>query len=173
MHLDSRSGSPPVVLRRHETDHVDVQRVHTVHAVVDVDEALGREIRFDAAPDPGWVRDPLPDATDQLRAYFAGSLARFELRLAPRGTPFQRGVWDALTEIPYGTTTSYGALAARIGRPGASRAVGAANGRNPLPVVIPCHRVIGADGTLTGYGGGLERKQALLGLERAQRPLFA
>jgi methylated-DNA-[protein]-cysteine S-methyltransferase len=108
---------------------------------------------------------PFPEAEAQLHAYFAGELERFELPLAPLGTPFQRSVWDALAEIPYGTTTTYSKLAARIGRPAACRAVGAANGRNPLPVIVPCHRVIGAAGALTGYGGGLEVKQHLLALE--------
>jgi methylated-DNA-[protein]-cysteine S-methyltransferase len=101
----------------------------------------------------------------QLLAYFAGELERFELPLAPRGTAFQQRVWEALAEIPYGSTTTYSELAAAIGRPSACRAVGAANGRNPLPVIVPCHRVIGAAGSLTGYGGGLERKRQLLALE--------
>ncbi|HSG87569.1 MAG TPA: methylated-DNA--[protein]-cysteine S-methyltransferase [Pseudomonadales bacterium] len=103
----------------------------------------------------------------QLEAYFAGDRRSFELRLAPQGTPFQQQVWAALQRIPFGTTISYGTLAERIGRPTASRAVGAANGRNPLPVIVPCHRVIGADGSLTGFGGGLPCKQWLLGHEGA------
>lgn len=107
----------------------------------------------------------LLEAEAQLHAYFAGELERFELPLAPRGTPFQLSVWDALLDVPYGSTTSYSALAAAIGRPSACRAVGAANGRNPLAVIVPCHRVIGAGGALTGYGGGLERKHLLLALE--------
>jgi len=109
------------------------------------------------------------EAEAQLHAYFAGELERFDLPLAPRGTEFQRRVWDALGEIPYGSTTTYSGLAAAIGRPGACRAVGAANGRNPLPVIVPCHRVIGAAGALTGYGGGLERKRTLLDLETRSR----
>ena len=108
---------------------------------------------------------PFPETEAQLHAYFAGELERFELPLAPHGTAFQRSVWDALSEIAYGTTTTYSELAARIGRPSACRAVGAANGSNPLPVIVPCHRVIGAAGALTGYGGGLERKRHLLALE--------
>ena len=104
----------------------------------------------------------------QLRAYFAGELRDFDLPLAPRGTAFQQSVWDALLEIPYGATTTYSELAATIGRPSACRAVGAANGRNPLAVIVPCHRVIGAAGALTGYGGGLERKRMLLALEAAK-----
>lgn len=104
--------------------------------------------------------------TEQLRGYFAGELTEFDLTLAPEGTPFQQRVWRALREIPYGETESYGGLAARIGAPGAARAVGLANGRNPISIVVPCHRVVGASGSLTGYGGGLERKQQLLDLER-------
>jgi methylated-DNA-[protein]-cysteine S-methyltransferase len=107
----------------------------------------------------------LREAEQQLHAYFAGELVSFELPLAAHGTEFQRRVWDAVAAIPYGTTTTYSRLAADIGSPRASRAVGAANGRNPLPIVVPCHRVIGAAGALTGYGGGLEMKQALLALE--------
>ena len=107
----------------------------------------------------------LMEAEQQLHSYFAGELVSFELPLAPRGTDFQRGVWDAVAAIPYGTTTTYSRLAAEIGSPRAARAVGAANGRNPLPIVVPCHRVIGAAGALTGYGGGLEMKRALLALE--------
>ncbi len=111
---------------------------------------------------------PFPEAEAQLHAYFAGELERFELPLAPHGTAFQRSVWDALAEIPYGSTTTYSELAASIGRPSACRAVGAANGRNRLPVIVPCHRVIGAAGGLTGYGGGLRRKRHLLALETAK-----
>jgi methylated-DNA-[protein]-cysteine S-methyltransferase len=107
----------------------------------------------------------LLDAAEQLRAYFAGELERFELPLSPGGTDFQRRVWHAVEAIPYGTTTTYSALAASLGSPAASRAVGAANGRNPLPIVVPCHRVVGSSGALTGYGGGLARKRALLDLE--------
>ena len=113
------------------------------------------------------IRDPEPfdEATTQLGEYFAGERRRFELALALEGTPFQRRVWAALAEIPYGRTRSYGELAEEIGRPDRVRAVGAAVGRTPVPIIVPCHRVIGADGSLTGYGGGLQRKQALLDLE--------
>jgi methylated-DNA-[protein]-cysteine S-methyltransferase len=107
----------------------------------------------------------LAEATRQLRAYFARKLQHFELPLAPAGTPFQLDVWHALETIPYGDTWSYSELARRIGRPAAIRAVGAANGRNPLPIVIPCHRVIGSNGKLVGFGGGLPVKQFLLELE--------
>ena len=106
-------------------------------------------------------------AQAQLDAYFAGTRRDFDLPLAPRGTPFQRQVWFALASIPYGGTASYAQLAARVDRPAATRAVGAANGRNPLPIVLPCHRVIGADGSLTGFGGGLPTKRFLLELEGA------
>ncbi len=121
------------------------------------------------SPEPGWRADPAPfrAAIDQLTAYFAGTVTDFDLRLAPRGTPFQLRVWQALRAIPYGETISYGELARRVGRPEAARAVGAANGANPLPIVVPCHRVIGANGKLTGFGGGLETKAALLALEGA------
>ncbi len=105
------------------------------------------------------------DVRRQLDTYFEGRPVTFDFPLAPSGTPFQRSVWDALCGIPYGETASYGEIARRIGRPSAVRAVGAANGRNPIAILVPCHRVIGANGTLTGYAGGLERKQALLALE--------
>ncbi|HZJ26860.1 MAG TPA: methylated-DNA--[protein]-cysteine S-methyltransferase [Acidimicrobiia bacterium] len=123
-----------------------------------------------AHPPPGrsdWTVDPhaFADVAGQLDEYFAGTRRRFDVALRLEGTPFQRSVWSALREIPYGETTSYGALAAGIGRPGASRAVGLANGRNPVAIIVPCHRVIGANGTLTGYGGGLNRKRRLLDLE--------
>ena len=118
-------------------------------------------------PKPEWGRDDpaLRLAREQLKAFFAGELRAFELPLRMTGTPFQEQVWEGLLTIPYGTTISYAELARRIGRPGASRAVGAANGRNPIGIVVPCHRVIGADGTLTGYGGGLDRKEWLISHE--------
>ena len=115
-----------------------------------------------------WIRDdePFTEAMRQLEEYFDGRRRSFDLSLAPAGTLFQREVWDALREIPYGETRSYGSLAGTIGRPKAVRAVGAANGKNPIPIVIPCHRVIGADGSLTGFGGGLDIKRRLLDLEQ-------
>jgi methylated-DNA-[protein]-cysteine S-methyltransferase len=129
-------------------------------------------------PPGGWIADaaPFAAAIGQLGEYFAGRRHGFDLPLAPRGTEFQRRVWRALTEIPYGKTISYGELARRIGQPSASRAVGLANGANPLPIVVPCHRVIGANGSLTGFGGGLPIKRRLLALEgsleeRATLPL--
>jgi methylated-DNA-[protein]-cysteine S-methyltransferase len=113
-------------------------------------------------PDP----EPFGLAAEQLGEYFAGDRQEFDLPLAVAGTSFQQRVWAALREIPYGETESYGELAARIGSPGASRAVGLANGRNPIGIIVPCHRVIGASGSLTGYGGGIERKRQLLDMER-------
>jgi methylated-DNA-[protein]-cysteine S-methyltransferase len=125
--------------------------------------------RWTPPSEPDSRREPalFHAAVEQLAAYFAGELTEFDLPLAPKGTPFQLRVWQALRTIPYGHTCSYGELAAQLGSPGASRAVGLANGRNPLAVVVPCHRVIGSDGTLTGYGGGLDRKRWLLGHESA------
>jgi methylated-DNA-[protein]-cysteine S-methyltransferase len=119
---------------------------------------------------PGWVRraDGFPVAAGQLAEYFAGTRKEFDLPLAPRGTPFQLAVWAELTRIPYGATMSYGAVAAALGKsPLASRAVGLANGRNPISIIVPCHRVIGADGSLTGYGWGVDRKEWLLRHEGA------
>ncbi|MYR45306.1 methylated-DNA--[protein]-cysteine S-methyltransferase [Streptomyces sp. SID5910] len=109
---------------------------------------------------------PFAEAEEQLTAYFAGELTDFTLDLRLNGTPFQRTVWDQLRQIPYGETRTYGQLADALGNPTASRAVGLANGRNPVGIIVPCHRVIGASGGLTGYGGGLERKQRLLDFER-------
>ena len=124
---------------------------------------------FDRDPGSGWVRDDhaLGPVCEQLAAYFAGDLRRFDLPLALHGTPWQRSVWQALVAIPYGSTVSYGTLAAELGRPAAARAVGAANGRNPVSVIVPCHRLVGSTGRLTGYAGGLSRKEWLLRHERA------
>jgi methylated-DNA-[protein]-cysteine S-methyltransferase len=124
---------------------------------------------FAVEPDPSWSTDPCPvldEAVRQLGEYFAGERREFDLPLEPVGTPFQLTVWDRLRDIPYAETINYGQLANRVGNPNASRAVGLANGRNPISIVVPCHRVIGADGSLTGYGGGLDRKRTLLELER-------
>jgi methylated-DNA-[protein]-cysteine S-methyltransferase len=125
------------------------------------------------AIDPGWVRRddaaPFAETKRQLAAYFEGRLTEFDLPLAMAGTPFQKRVWDELQRIAYGDTISYGELARRIGQPSASRAVGLANGRNPIGIIVPCHRVIGTNGKLTGYGGGLPRKEALLALEASVR----
>ena len=122
-------------------------------------EVLGVPADVDADP-------VLAKAADQLQAYFDGKLTSFDLPLTMAGSGFQRAVWAGLQAIPYGQTISYGELARRIGQPSASRAVGLANGRNPVAIVVPCHRVIGANGALTGYGGGLDRKRYLLGLEQ-------
>jgi methylated-DNA-[protein]-cysteine S-methyltransferase len=131
-----------------------------------------------AAPLDGWQPAPsrsevLAEAAEQLAAYFAGELRHFDLPLQLDGTDFQRRVWAALQEIPYGTTSGYGELAQRLGSPGASRAVGLANNRNPVAIIVPCHRVIGADGTLIGFGGGLECKRWLLDHEMGRAQLFA
>jgi methylated-DNA-[protein]-cysteine S-methyltransferase len=117
--------------------------------------------------DEAWTRDdaPFEDVRRQLEEYFAGERRTFDLELRPVGTPFQLSVWRALEEIPWGTTCSYGDIARRVGRPTAFRAVGLANGRNPLSVVVPCHRVIGSSGAMTGYGWGVDRKRWLLDLE--------
>ncbi|MFJ8752684.1 methylated-DNA--[protein]-cysteine S-methyltransferase [Streptomyces sp. NPDC102441] len=115
-------------------------------------------------PDPR----PFGETARQLDAYFAGELKEFDLPLRLHGTDFQRGVWAELVRIPYGETRSYGELADRLGKPGASRAVGLANGKNPVGIIVPCHRVIGVSGSLTGYGGGLDRKQRLLSFERGK-----
>lgn len=125
-------------------------------------------------PKPAWREDarPFAAAITELREYFAGKRRDFTVTLRPQGTAFQLAVWKALRAIPYGETISYGELARRIGRPSASRAVGAANGANPLPIIVPCHRVIGANGSLTGFGGGVETKRFLLGLESGEPELF-
>ncbi len=127
-------------------------------------------------PEKDWVEaasGPVGEAARQLREYFAGARSEFDLPLAPEGTAFQRAVWLLLQGIPYGETITYGELARRAGNPKASRAVGAANGANPIPIVIPCHRVIGSNGKLTGFGGGLPMKEALLNLETRQLGVFA
>jgi methylated-DNA-[protein]-cysteine S-methyltransferase len=140
----------------------------------------GQSLHLIAFPEGKAARKPAHDwmrrnevflaAKEQLSDYFAGDLQHFDLPLAPQGTPFQRSVWQALQQIPYGETRSYGEIAMTIGQPSASRAVGAANGLNPLPIVIPCHRVIGSTGKLVGFGGGLATKEHLLALERASVP---
>jgi methylated-DNA-[protein]-cysteine S-methyltransferase len=123
---------------------------------------------------PDWKDNPAPfrNAVQQLKEYFAGKRRAFDLALIPQGTDFQRAVWQQLRSIPYGETISYRELAERIGKPKAVRAVGAANGSNPIPIIIPCHRVIGNNGSLTGFGGGLPLKRRLLELESRQLPLL-
>jgi methylated-DNA-[protein]-cysteine S-methyltransferase len=127
-----------------------------------------------ATPQSDWYADvsPFRSVIEQLNAYFAGELKTFSVALAPEGTLFQLRVWKELERIPYGEIISYGQLAQRIGNPNASRAVGLANGSNPISIIVPCHRVIGANGKLTGYGGGLPIKEKLLGLERRQLTLI-
>lgn len=123
-------------------------------------------------PAPDWERDDtaFEEARRQLGEYFAGKRRTFDLEIAPSGTPFQLSVLEALQRIPYGETRSYADIAETVGKPTAVRAVGAANGRNPLPIVIPCHRVVGSNGNLTGFGGGLEAKRYLLELEAGRNP---
>ena len=127
------------------------------------------------AVDPAWVRDDtaFDDVRGQLDEYFAGTRREFELPMHASGSAFQKRVWTALCDIPYGETTSYGKTAAAVGVPDAARAVGLANGQNPISIVVPCHRVVGANGSLTGYGGGLAAKQWLLQHEAAHAGLFA
>ncbi|HEX2204561.1 MAG TPA: methylated-DNA--[protein]-cysteine S-methyltransferase [Longimicrobium sp.] len=140
--------------------------------LVDGDGALKRILfAHEAVPAKGieWSEERCAPVLAQLADYFAGTRNDFDLPLAPEGTPFQRRVWEELRRIPAGETISYRALAERIGRPSAARAVGRANGTNPIPIVVPCHRVIGANGTLTGYAGGLPAKETLLALEGARR----
>lgn len=133
--------------------------------------------RHAPAAGAGWIEDhsspELGECARQLREYCAGRRRAFDLALAPRGTAFQRRVWDEIARIPYGRTLSYAALAARAGAPGSARAAGAATGRNPLSIVVPCHRVVGSDGELTGYAGGMERKRRLLALEGAREAAHA
>ena len=143
------------------------------------DERALREIHFangrrPQAPHPDWIPNaaPFTEAIDQLQAYFSGERREFDLPLALKGTDFQLRVWRCLQTIPYGQTISYLQLAERIGNPKAVRAVGLANGANPIPIVIPCHRVIGSNGSLTGFGGGLPTKQNLLALESRQLRLL-
>ena len=138
-------------------------------------ESDGKALTRIRLPDEKWEADPqvnrvrkpdlFKDAASQLGAYFRGERKDFHLELNPQGTPFQQKVWDLLREIPSGQTITYGELAVRSGNPKASRAVGAANGKNPIPIIIPCHRVIGSNGKLTGYAGGLEAKKKLLEIE--------
>jgi methylated-DNA-[protein]-cysteine S-methyltransferase len=134
-----------------------------------------RGLYMGGKPDPAWQRDDavFANTVTQLDEYFTGARTEFDLELDMRGTDFQKKVWEALLTIPYGETRSYGEIARQIGRPDRARAVGAANGQNPIAVIVPCHRVIGADGSLVGYGGGLERKRLLLDLESGVQTLTA
>ncbi len=144
-------------------------RLRTVYTLDGSIAALERNAGEPARLDEG-AAEPV---VRQITRYFEGVPGDFDLTLAPRGTPFQRAVWDALISIPVGQTRSYGEVAAMVGQPSASRAVGMATGRNPIAIVVPCHRVVGANGTLTGYGGGLDRKRWLLRHETPSLPLFA
>ncbi|MBN8714954.1 MAG: methylated-DNA--[protein]-cysteine S-methyltransferase [Xanthomonadales bacterium] len=151
-------------------DEID-SPVGRLRLVADAGGLCGMYFEVESHPtaiEPDWIRagKPLERVHRQLDEYFAGKRQAFDLALNPHGTPFQLAVWMQLRRIPYATTINYGELARRVGNPAASRAVGAANGRNPLSIIVPCHRVIGANGTLTGYGGGLPIKQFLLELER-------
>jgi methylated-DNA-[protein]-cysteine S-methyltransferase len=164
------TSSDTVHFTRVPTAHGPLLLAATDAGLVHVNFQKGTHPR---TPDLLWVEEKAPRhkvlqaAARQFTAYFAGALRDFDLPLAPAGTAFQQKVWKALCGIPYGRTITYGELARRVGKPTAARAVGAANGQNPLPVIVPCHRVIGADGSLTGYGEGLPIKQALLELEGA------
>ena len=156
--LETPIGRLLLVADEHGLRHLDFPKV-------DQDERI----------EAGWTRRRrhLGDTIAQLKAYFAGDLLEFDLALAAQGTRFRQTVWDELVRIPYAQTISYGELARRIGRPAASRAVGAANGANPLPIIVPCHRVIGSSGALTGFGGGLPTKRWLLEHERRHAPRSA
>lgn len=141
------------------------------------DDGALRHIGFELGRHPVWIGDdwrrdagPFGAVREQLVAYFAGTLREFDLALDPHGSAFDVRVWNELRRIPYGTTISYGELAERVGNAAAARAVGAANGRNPLPIVVPCHRVVGANGSLTGFGGGLQTKQFLIEHELRHAP---
>jgi methylated-DNA-[protein]-cysteine S-methyltransferase len=166
--MSARPGGATPTLYRLETDFGPL-------FLVDKGMALAR-IDFTAIPVHAECRAGetalLREAVSQLHEYFAGTRMAFDLPLAPEGTAFQRGVWKALLDIPYGETRSYRQIAEAVGSPKACRAVGGANNKNPLSIVIPCHRVIGANGGLVGYGGGLDKKQQLLLLERENRSRF-
>ena len=129
------------------------------------------DAKYAPAIAPGWIEDPacppLRDCATQLAEYFAGTRERFALPLAARGTPFRQRIWCEIAQVPLGRTITYAELAARAGAPGSARAAGAATGRNPIAIIVPCHRIVGANGTLTGYAGGLRRKERLLALEHA------
>jgi len=154
-------SSPVGVLRLAADEHDRLCKLEFAKPAHDLD-AAAREEGPDGVPD-----GVIAETVLQLDEYFTGARHEFELDLAPRGTAFQLAVWDALLAIPYGATASYGDVACAVGRPNAVRAVGQANGRNPLAIVVPCHRVIGSDHSLTGYGGGIDRKRFLLALEGA------
>ncbi|REJ77177.1 MAG: methylated-DNA--[protein]-cysteine S-methyltransferase [Acidobacteria bacterium] len=160
-------SSAPTVWRRLHTPIGELRLVGSgdvLHRILLPESRHEWQLPSDCREDP----KAFAEAARQLGEYFAGTRRSFDLALAPVGTDFQLDVWQQLRRIPYGETISYAELAARTGNPNASRAVGAANGRNPLPIVVPCHRVIGADGSLVGFGGGLDAKRSLLRLEGAE-----
>lgn len=186
--MSTLSPTPPLSLYRPfatwpRVPMIEPQLLHHVRlrtpvglVLVAGDERAVQHVRFEGArptaPLPGSrPAGALRDAVGQLEAYFRRELTDFTVPIAPAGTAFQQRVWGELRKVPYGTTVAYGELARRIGQPSASRAVGAANGANPIPIIIPCHRAIGADGSLTGFGGGIEAKRTLLRLETGQRAL--
>ena len=156
---------------RHVTPVGELFMVGDGGALKEIQFPISRRSR---TPEPGWTEGSrfLSRVAREIDQYFARDRRTFDVELAPDGTEFEQRVWAELQAIPYGETISYGELASRIGRPSAARAVGAANGKNPLPIVIPCHRVIGRNGALTGFGGGLPIKRTLLGLESRERRLF-
>jgi methylated-DNA-[protein]-cysteine S-methyltransferase len=168
------SWNTPGLERAPRANDISFARLATPLGILQVVAAAGalREVRFLGSSDPGplpwWRRGGalVQDASRQLSEYFAGRRQRFELPVSPVGTAFDRQVWEVLYRVPFGTTVTYGELAARIGRPHAARAVGGSNHRNPVAIVIPCHRVIGRDGSLVGYASGLGLKESLLHLER-------
>ncbi|HEY3858487.1 MAG TPA: methylated-DNA--[protein]-cysteine S-methyltransferase [Gammaproteobacteria bacterium] len=167
--LSKQKLKAPAVVMYHHTMDSPIGKL----MLIGTEDAL-YGVHFQSGPRPikadkDWVESekPFKEVMRQLKAYFAGKLKDFDLPLSPQGTEFQLQVWKTLQTIPYGKTWSYGRLAKRIKRPDAQRAVGAANGQNPIPVIVPCHRVIGANGSLTGFGGGLPIKQKLLALEGA------
>jgi methylated-DNA-[protein]-cysteine S-methyltransferase len=153
---------------RYESPLGTVIAIADPHGITSIDFV---DAKYAKRIEPGWVEDAndprLRKCISQLREYFAGTRREFDLPLSPHGTPFQERVWQEIARVPYGKTISYGELARRAGAPGQARAAGAATGRNPVGVVVPCHRIVGADGSLTGYAGGLSRKQRLLELEGA------
>lgn len=170
--LDVETQKSPVVTRRAVRTHTTMDSPVGPLTLVADDGVLSglymeqQRHRPDQSTFGDAVTRGFEPVVEQVEAYFLGSLTEFDLPLAMGGTPFQRTVWAALRDIPYGETVTYGELAVRIGRPTASRAVGLANGRNPVGIIVPCHRVVGSTGDLTGYGGGVERKRFLLELER-------
>ena len=169
--IDLPTASAPVYTTIFDTELGPIlltsDGVHLTGLYLEVSEAIDARLdrTFGVEPTPEDDLEIFRRTEEQLGEYFAGKRTRFDLPLAAKGTEFQRSVWQALTQIPYGSTAGYGELAEMLGRPGAARAVGAANGKNPISIIVPCHRVIGADGSMTGYAWGEEKKRHLLTLE--------